>query len=309
MRDFSKAIRTRQWAKNVLLFAGFIFAGRLRLAGPNLATELTSVILAFMCFCALSSAAYLLNDWCDIERDRLHPVKKNRPLAAGRISKQSAATIIGVCAVTAVICGFYIVKNQQKAENFVYAAIAYFLLTNAYSFALKNIVIVDVLTLAAGFVVRVVAGCLAVPVTISPWIIFCTFCVALFIALCKRRAELMELGANSGTRAALSAYSLEILNPFIAIAAGLTITAYSLYTFSAFNASGPQSSTALSPVFHDKPLMMTTIPFVVYGVFRYLLLAYSTPVGGEPENMLRDRPFMVNVILWAVLVSALTLLS
>lgn len=309
MRDISRAIRTRQWAKNVLLFAGFIFAGRLRLAGENLNREAACVGLAFACFCALSSAAYVLNDWCDIERDRLHPIKKNRPFAAGRISKTGAVTILSVCVVVAIGCAAAVVLLEPRAIFFIYAACVYLALTLSYSFALKNIVIVDVLILAAGFVVRVVAGCLAVPVDISPWIIFCTFCVALFIALCKRRAELLEIGAAGGTRASLAGYSLDVLNPFIAIAAGLTITAYSLYTFSAFTMTSGKGSTALSPAFHDKPLMMMTIPFVVYGVFRYLLLAYSTPVGGEPENMLRDRPFMVNVMLWVTLVAALTLLS
>lgn len=309
MRDIFKAIRTRQWAKNVLLFAGLIFAGRLRLAGNNLAIEVLCVTLGFVCFCALSSVAYVLNDWCDIERDRLHPVKKNRPFASGRISQKGAAAILIACALVAVASGGLLLTIRPEAIGFGISATAYFVLTLSYSFALKNLVIVDVLTLAAGFVVRVVAGCLVLPVSISPWIIFCTFCVALFIALCKRRAELLEMGAESGTRASLAGYSLEVLNPFIAIAAGLTITAYSLYTFSAFTTTGPQNSKALSPAFHDKPLMMITIPFVVYGVFRYLLLAHGTAVGGEPENMLRDKAFMVNVMLWVVLVSALTLLS
>jgi hypothetical protein len=147
----------------------------------------------------------------------------------------------------------------------------------------------------------VVAGCLAIPVTISPWIIFCTFTLALFIALCKRRAELLEMGEQSAsTRRVLPFYTVELLNTFIAIAAGLTITAYSLYTFNA------PLSTALSPTLHDKPLLMSTIPFVVYGVFRYLFLAHSSPVGGEPEHMLRDKPLMLNVLLWALLVAALT---
>jgi hypothetical protein len=153
---------------------------------------------------------------------------------------------------------------------------------------------------AAGFVLRVVAGCLAIPVAISPWIIFCTFNLALFIALCKRRAELLELG-DSGTRKVLAGYNLPMLDTFIAIAAGLSITAYSLYTFNAH-------SVALGR-FSDTPLMMTTIPFVVYGIFRYLLLAHSSPVGGEPEQVLRDRPLMLNVLFWALLVASLTILE
>ncbi|HEX8552500.1 MAG TPA: UbiA prenyltransferase family protein [Abditibacteriaceae bacterium] len=303
MRDISKALRVRQWAKNVLLFAGFVFAGRLRTAGENVWREAACVFLAFVCFCALSSAAYVVNDWRDIERDRQHPVKKNRPFASGRISTRGAAGLLTASLGVATASLLLLARLNEAAQGFVLAALAYLLLTLAYSFALKNHVIVDVLTLAAGFVVRVVAGCLAVPVAISPWIVFCTFCVALFIALCKRRAELLELGSASPTRGVLAAYSVEILDPFIAVAAGLTITAYSLYTF-----NSPRS-TALSATWHDTPVMMATIPFVVYGVFRYLLLAHSTAVGGEPENMLRDVPFMVNVMLWAVLAAALTLLS
>jgi 4-hydroxybenzoate polyprenyltransferase len=177
-------------------------------------------------------------------------------------------------------------------------------LTLAYSLRLKHEVIIDVLCVASGFVVRVVAGCLAVPVAISPWIIFCTFTLALFIALCKRRAELLEMGDSAvDTRRVLPLYTVSLLDTFIAVAAGLTITAYSLYTFNA------PASTALSPALHGKPLLMTSIPFVVYGVFRFLFLAHSSPVGGEPESMLRDKPLMINVALWTLLVAALTLID
>ncbi len=165
---------------------------------------------------------------------------------------------------------------------------------------MKHEVIVDVLCLASGFVVRVVAGCLAIPVEISPWIVFCTFTLALFIALCKRRAELLQMGEKAAsTRQSLSLYSIALLDTFIAIAAGLTITAYSLYTFNAPHraALGGLSQT---------PLLMTTIPFVIYGVFRYLLLAHSSEVGGTPERMLRDKPLVLNVLLWVVVVSLLT---
>jgi rhodanese-related sulfurtransferase len=144
---------------------------------------------------------------------------------------------------------------------------------------------------AAGFVLRVAAGCLAIPVRISEWIIFCTFTLALFIALCKRRAELLEMGEQSAdTRRVLPLYTVPMLDTFISIAAGLTITAYSLYTFTASHKAvlGPMENSA------PFPFLMTTIPFVVYGIFRYLLLAHSSPVGGEPEQMLRDRPLVLH---------------
>jgi len=302
LHDLRRAVRTRQWAKNALLFAGFLFAGHLRAA--NIGGELLRVFLAFACFCALSAAAYLINDWSDIERDRLHPIKKNRPLASGVMSVRLAAVLIGVFTIIAILTAAAIVLLAPRAWGFPLAAVGYFALTLAYSFALKHEVIIDVLALAAGFVVRVVAGCLAIPVEISPWIVFCTFTLALFIALCKRRAELLEMGeAGAGTRRVLPLYSVPLLDTFIAVAAGLTITAYSLYTF---NATG---STALSPGLERTPLLMATIPFVVYGVFRFLFLAHSSPVGGEPETMLRDRPLVFNAFLWALLVALLTLVK
>jgi 4-hydroxybenzoate polyprenyltransferase len=302
IKDISRAIRTRQWAKNALLFGGFIFAGGLRDPWPELVSELTRVLLAFVCFCALSGATYLINDWQDLESDRLHPTKKNRPLAAGRISLRGAAGLFAVLVVIAGTTAGAIITLPPGGLGFGIAALSYFGLTLAYSLRLKHEVIIDVLSVAAGFVVRVIAGCLAIPVAISPWILFCTFTLALFVALCKRRAELLEVGESAGTRHVLKGYTAEMLDTFIAIAAGLTIIAYSLYTFNA-----PHSS-ALGKGLDQTPLLMTSIPFVVYGVFRYLLLAHSSPVGGEPEQMLRDRPLMICVLSWGLWVAALTLL-
>ncbi len=272
IRDISKAVRTRQWAKNALLFGGFIFAGRLRAPEAVLWDEALRVLLAFGCFCALSGAAYLLNDWLDIERDRLHPIKCNRPLAAGRISPRGAAVLFAGLLAIAILMAFAI-GSHPPARWFGVAGVAYFGLTVTYSLRLKHEVVIDVLAVALGFVVRVVAGCLAIPVVISPWILFCTFNLALFVALCKRRAELMEIGGDGATRGVLKGYTAEMLDTFISVAAGLTVISYSLYTFNAplVKALGSLSQT---------PLMMTSIPFVVYGVFRYLLLAHGSPVGG-----------------------------
>lgn len=302
LHDFSRAVRTRQWAKNALLLGGFLFAGRLREPSQVVLAEGARVVLAFFCFCALSGAAYLINDWQDLEQDRAHPVKRHRPLAAGRISLRGAAFLLVFLLLVAVSSATAIVFQNRASWPFGVAAAGYFALTLAYSLRLKHEVIVDVLSVAAGFVVRVVAGCLAIPVEISPWIVFCTFDLALFIALCKRRAELLEVGEKAGTRAALKGYTPAMLDTFIAIAAGLTIIAYSLYTFDV------PHSKALGEQFSGTPLLMTSIPFVVYGVFRYLLLAHSSPVGGEPEQMLRDKPLVANVILWIVWVAILTIL-
>ena len=301
-RDFTKAVRTRQWAKNALLFGGFIFAGRLRAPEAVLFDDALRVLLAFGCFCALSGAAYLLNDWMDIERDRLHPIKRERPLAAGRISPRGALALFAGLLVVAVTLASAIGVSHPSARWFGLAGAAYFALTVSYSLRLKHEVVIDVLAVALGFVVRVVAGCLAIPVLISPWILFCTFNLALFVALCKRRAELLEVGGNGATRGVLKGYTAEMLDTFISVAAGLTIISYSLYTFQAplTKAMGELAQT---------PLMMTSIPFVIYGVFRYLLIAHSSTVGGEPEQMLRDKPLMINVVLWGLWVAFLTLLG
>jgi 4-hydroxybenzoate polyprenyltransferase len=301
MRAVLQAIRTRQWAKNALLFAGFVFAGRLRQPSEILVPEIGRVLLAFACFCALSGAAYLLNDWVDVEADRRHPVKKNRPLASGRISPRAAFFLFCLLCGIGVGCAWGVRSSEVEAGAFPYCAALYFALTLAYSLRLKNEVLVDVLCVASGFVLRVVAGCLAVPVAISPWIILCTFTLALFIALCKRRAELLEVGAGAQTRQVLEGYTLAMLDTFISIAAGLCITSYGLYTVTV-------KTVALGKL-KDTPLLMLSIPFVVYGIFRYLLLAHSSPVGGEPEQALRDRPLMACVALWGALVAALTVLE
>ena len=301
LRDFAKAVRTRQWAKNFLLFGGFIFAGRLRAPEPTLFAEALRVLLAFGCFCALSGAAYLLNDWLDIERDRLHPVKQYRPLAAGRISPRAAGAMFAGLLIVAALLAWAIAVLEPAARWFGVAGAAYFALTVSYSLRLKHEVVIDVLSLALGFVVRVVAGCLAIPVVISPWILFCTFNLALFVSLCKRRAELLEVGKDGATRGVLKGYTAEMLDTFISVAAGLTIISYSLYTFQAPMIK-PLGNLA------QTPLMMTSIPFVIYGVFRYLLLAHSSNVGGEPERMLRDKPLVFNGLLWGLWVAFLTVL-
>lgn len=302
LRDFLHLVRVRQWAKNVLLFAGFIFAGRLREAGDQLATEAAQVFLAFVCFCALSGAAYVINDWVDLERDRLHPVKKNRPLAAGVLSTQSALGVILFLLAIAAASTLLLINSHAQGWGFAAAAVFYFALTLAYSFVLKHEVVIDVLCVAIGFVLRVVAGCLAVPVLISPWIVFCTFSLALFIGLCKRRAELNELG-DSRTRRVLALYTREMLDMLIAVAAGLTIIGYSFYTFLASH------SDTLGRNLDSTPLLMATIPLVLYGVFRYLFLAVSSPVGGEPERMMRDGRLMLAIFFWGLLIVAFTLIE
>jgi 4-hydroxybenzoate polyprenyltransferase len=301
---YLQLLRVRQWAKNLLLFAGFIFAGRLR-APAGMASfnaELLRVIIGFICFCALSSAIYIINDMLDAPLDRLHPLKKNRPLASGAISNAKASIAFVILSIVAIICGALVVHIEPRSISFTFAAAGYFLLFLAYNLSLKHHVIVDVLCVAIGFVLRVVAGCLAIPVYISPWILLCTFNLALFVALCKRRAELAAAGDNPRTRKVLSDYSLPLLDPLIAACAGLAVIAYSLYTFSASHAD------ALGTL-QNSPLLMLTIPLVVYGIFRYWYLALNTEVGEAPEKMLFDVPLLINAALWIIAVAALTLLA
>lgn len=307
LKDFSRTVRTRQWAKNALLFGGFIFAGRLRITPehPHPFIDATRVLMAFACFCALSGAAYIINDWQDLERDRAHPIKCSRPLASGRVSLRIAFVLLAALLVAAIALAIAVGLSAPGTWGFGIAALYYFVHTLAYSLRLKHEVIIDVLSVAAGFLVRVVAGCLAVPVSISPWILFCTFNLALFVALNKRRAELLEVGEGGTTRKVLQGYSVPMLDTFIAVAAGLTIISYSLYTFNAPHLSALGSNSGQSSF----PWLMLSVPFVVYGVFRFLLLAHSSTVGGEPEQMLRDRPMIINAVLWTLLVSLLTVLS
>ena len=303
LKDILRAVRTRQWAKNGLLFGGFIFAGRLHEPLSQLVPDGLRVMMAFACFCALSGAAYLINDWVDIDRDRAHPTKRNRPLASGRISKQGALVLLVSLLLSALVLGAAVGLSGVGTWGFAGAAVFYFVQTLAYSLRLKHEVIIDVLCVAAGFLVRVVAGCLAVPVAISPWILFCTFNLALFVALNKRRAELLEVGESGTTRKVLKGYSVPMLDTFIAVTAGLTIISYSLYTFNS------RQSKLLGPQFGETPSLMISIPFVLYGVFRFLVLAHSSPVGGEPEQMLRDKPMLINGVLWILLVSGITVWS
>jgi 4-hydroxybenzoate polyprenyltransferase len=302
--DYLHLLRVRQWAKNLLLFAGFVFAGRLRapLGTEIFFSEISRVILAFLCFCALSSATYILNDWLDAPLDRLHPLKKNRPLASGAIGRSSAALVFFCLLIVALLCALQIIKMEPRTFAFPLIALAYFLLFVFYSFLLKHHVIVDVLCVAIGFVLRVAAGCLAIPVYISPWILLCTFNLALFVALCKRRAELAAAGENLGTRKVLSEYSLPLLDPLIAACASLAVIAYSLYTFSASHVD------ALGAL-QNSSLLMLTIPLVVYGIFRYWYLALNTEVGEAPEKMLFDVPLIINGILWILAVVILTILA
>lgn len=273
-----RQLRPKQWTKNLIVFAGLIFAERL--------TAPASVTLAtagFLIFCLLSSAVYVINDIADIEADRLHPKKRLRPLAAGEITMAQARALLVVLLGVALPVGFLL------EPAFGAIGLLYFVNNLAYSVRLKHVVIVDVFMIAAGFVLRAVAGAVIITVEISPWFLLCTTLAALFLALTKRRHELLLLsdGAVSHRRI-LDEYNTPLLESMIAVVTSSTVMAYSLYTFFATNLP-------------DNHAMMLTIPFVLYAIFRYLYLVYRKDEGGSPdEALLKDMPLLVCVALWGL---------
>jgi len=285
LRHLLKAMRPRQWTKNVFVFAALVFDGQLFGLDSFLRT-----LAAFACFCLISSAGYLINDLADIEKDRQHPTKRLRPLAAGTlqpwVAVAAAAIFVLVCLPVA-----YVLDGRFSLILFGYLA-----LTLAYTFYLKHIVIVDLIVVAAGFVLRVAGGVAVIRVArFSPWMYVCMALLALFMIMGKRRHELSLLAESASShRAILEDYTVRFLDEMIAMVTASLVMAYSLYTFSAPN----------MPANHA---MMLTIPFVLYGLFRYLYLIHVQGKGGAPEELLlRDWPLLMDVILWAgVVVAAL----
>jgi 4-hydroxybenzoate polyprenyltransferase len=271
------SLRPRQWVKNLFVFAGLIFSQSLftPLVWPALA--------AFVIFCALSGAIYLFNDLADVEKDRLHPTKRRRPIASGALSVPAGAAI-GVLTLVGSLVAAYALSARFGVVATVYAA-----LLTAYSVWLKHVVILDVLTVAIGFVLRAVAGAAAIGVEISGWLVICTILVALFLALGKRRHEYLTLhGDAAAHRPILAEYSESFLDQMVAVVTASTVTAYALYTMS------PDTVAK----FHTRWLPLT-LPFVLYGVFRYLYLLYRRELGGNPSDLLlSDRALLVNTVLW-----------
>lgn len=289
-----RSMRIYQWTKNLVLFAGVIFTLKF-LSVPYL----LDAVAGFFVFSLAVSGIYLLNDVLDVERDRLHPVKRTRPIASGALPVRTAAA--AAFALLAVGLGGSLLIGLR----FGLAAVMYVLLTLAYSLALKQVVLMDVLSIALGFVLRAVAGVELVvdraaptgePIAISPWLLVCAFFLALFLAIGKRRHELTILEADASRhRAALGTYTSKLLDQLVAVVTSATVLAYSIYTIA------PETAAK----FHGRPLYLT-IPFVLYGIFRYLYLMYAEDKGGNPsEHLLRDRATLINVILWGAVVLAI----
>jgi len=275
-----KTMRPKQWSKNIFVLAALIFDVKL-FAVPFLVKSL----LAFVIFCAISSSVYIVNDVVDIEKDRQHPAKRERPLAAGQLSP-TVAVIAAVLLVVVSLPAAYLLDR-----SFAVVAALYLVIMTLYSFWLKNVVLVDVLTVAAGFLLRVIAGVVVVNTArFSPWLYLCMVFLALFIAISKRRHELVLLDKQANThRVIFEEYNLALLDEMTRLVTACAAMAYSLYTFSAPNL--PQNHA-----------MMLTIPFVLYGLFRYMYLVQVKNEGGAPEELvLKDRPLQVTVGLWGLM--------
>jgi 4-hydroxybenzoate polyprenyltransferase len=278
MGDWITLLRPSQWLKNLLVFAALIFSLHLFVT-----ESVARALLAFASFCLLASASYVMNDIHDAERDRLHPIKCLRPIAARRISAQSAMVLAAALAAA----GFSVALSL--GSGFSQIAVAYAALQICYSFAMKDVVILDVMAIAAGFVLRAVGGGVAIDVFVSPWLVICTFLLALFLGFSKRRHEVVLLeGAAGAHRETLREYSPYFLDQMISVVTASTVLAYAIYTVS------PEVREKL----HTDSLYLT-IPFVLYGIFRYLYLVHQREGGGNPtRELLTDRPLWVNVLLW-----------
>jgi 4-hydroxybenzoate polyprenyltransferase len=268
------SLRPKQWTKNLLLFAGILFAAKLG-DWPRWGEALA----IFAAYCAASSASYLVNDVRDVAHDREHPVKRARPIARGELSPRLAEGL-----AAALVLASFLLAAPLGPASIVFLC-TFFALQAAYTLALKHVVLLDVMAIGGLFVVRAAAGAAAVDVRISPWLLLCTALLALFLALAKRRGELVLVGAEATPgRPVLEGYSLALVDQLVTIVAASTVISYSLYTFTA----------------RDSKAMMVTIPFVVFGVFRYLLLMHRRDLGEEPEEvLLRDLPILACIAGWA----------
>jgi 4-hydroxybenzoate polyprenyltransferase len=277
LRSLLVAMRLKQWLKNVLIFTALVFDEKL--LDPQ---ALLTTFVGFILFSLVSSSVYLLNDITDMEADRHHPKKRNRPIASGALPVSVARVAVAVLILVSFPSAYFL------SFGFFLILLVYWLLNILYANWLKHIVIIDVFALASFYVLRVVAGLTLIEVTrFSPWIYVVTTLLALYIGLGKRRSELGLLSENAtGHRRVFDGYTIPILDQYITIVSATTVVAYSLYTFSA-------------PNLPENHAMMLTIPFAIYGILRYLYLIQTNHGGGAPEEELfSDRPLQVALVLW-----------
>ena len=274
------ALRPVHWVKNLFVFAALVFVGRLLDPGAWVLA-----LAAFAGFCVLSSAGYIINDIADLEQDRLHPTKKLRPIASGAMGKGQGAVLAAVCLV------FGIAASALVSLPLLVVALSYVLLGVAYTFWLKHHMLVDVMCIAAGFVLRAFAGGVAIGVPVSLWLLACTFTLCMFLGFGKRRCEVAQLGGNepaAAHRATLSGYTLPLLDQLLSVSGGVAIVTYILYTVD------PRTIQKLGT-----PYLFFSVPLVMYCIFRFALLVEAGRVSGPAEAVTRDRPFAVALVLWA----------
>jgi 4-hydroxybenzoate polyprenyltransferase len=280
-----ESLRPGQWVKNLLVMSGFFFALGDRTHTLDLKAVFLKTVFAFVLFCMISSSVYLMNDLHDAEKDRIHPLKRNRPIASGRLSGR-LAVLIYLCFLAVSLGG-----SMLLGIPFALNISAYFLLQAFYTHWFKNIVIGDLIAVAVGFVLRVYAGTLAAGIYTSPWLLICTFMAALFVIICKRREEKALLGDKAAThRPVLSQYSLPMLDHCISMMSGATIVCYAIY------------APAVVPGERFRAeLMVLTVPFVIFGVLRYMYLVMCRGQGGSPEKILTgDLPTVINIACYLI---------
>ena len=274
------SMRPEQWIKNFFVFTALLFSKNL--LNPSKDIE---AIIGFVIFCMVTGCAYMVNDLVDLEKDKLHPVKSRRPLASGKLKKETAVKIIVLVCLASLSFAFYM------NILFGFIVLAYFLLNIGYSIYLKNIVIIDVVSIAAGFVLRVLGGAVIISVVASQWLILCTILLSLFLGFSKRRHELILLEDSATShRRVLEHYSPYFLDQMIAVVTASTLICYALYTMSRDTVEKLGTSK-----------LIYTIPFVLYGIFRYLYLVHQKEEGGSPtEIMFTDKPMIINICLWVI---------
>ena len=283
-REIFITLRPQQWIKNGFLFAALLFSKRF--LDPS---SVGRAILAFLSFCLITGAVYVLNDLVDINEDRLHPAKSKRPLASGNLSKSTAILVLAVFSTAGLALA------TRLSHLFVLAVLSYIVLQLLYTLWLKHVVILDIFSIAAGFMIRVIAGGLAIKVEISDWLIICTALLSLFLAMGKRRHELLVLDHDAAShRPVLREYSTSLLDQMISVVTSSMLVAYCLYTISDVTVAK----------FRTRNLVLT-VPFVLYGIFRYLYLIHQKASGGFPEDLIiSDLPLLASVFLWMLAAAA-----
>ena len=280
MTDYIRLLRPRQWLKNVFVFAGLIFSRHFLIP-----TSVEKSVAAFIVFSLLSSSGYIVNDMIDYRDDLQHPIKSKRPIAAGRIRRAPAGAVAGVLMILSLVSSYFL------GAGFFLVCCAYGLLMLTYSLKVKHVVILDVLLVAFGYVLRAIAGAIVIDVEISSWLLLCTLLIALFLAVAKRRTEIILLGEDASRhRKILAQYSPALLNQMIAVVSAACIVAYCLYTLA------PETIAK----FGTKNLIFT-VPFVIYGIFRYLYITYQKLDTDIPERVLfSDLPLQLCLLSWVL---------